>query len=299
MREVRAIRSLPFRHAAKPQLGVEVFRLSDLYARADRRVLDHALDTPQRPEFHTIYVGLRGRGTMVVDFTSVPLAAEHVTVVARGRVQQFVVERGVDAWMVLFAPELAGHGADDPLRAPAILSPAWAVPAIRVPARERLELLAIVDQLVTEQARPFDAFQPAIQIALLRAVLLRLERLHGGAVAPLPDPLQRFLTILERDHARTRAVSHYARAAGVSARRLGELLGDHAGKSTKQVIDERVVLEHKRLVVHTELSVKELAARTGFDEPTNMVKFFRHHTGQTPMAFRASHRTFLPSGRRS
>jgi AraC family transcriptional regulator, transcriptional activator of pobA len=56
------------------------------------------------------------------------------------------------------------------------------------------------------------------------------------------------------------------------------------------VIDDRVILEQKRLLVHTELSIKELAARTGFAEPTNLVKFFRHHTGQTPRAFRHAQR---------
>jgi AraC-like DNA-binding protein len=71
------------------------------------------------------------------------------------------------------------------------------------------------------------------------------------------------------------------------------------GKSTKQLIDERVVVEQKRLLVHTEISVKELAERTGFDEPTNLVKFFRHHTGQTPTEFRQAQRTILPSGRGS
>jgi AraC family transcriptional regulator, transcriptional activator of pobA len=65
------------------------------------------------------------------------------------------------------------------------------------------------------------------------------------------------------------------------------------------VIDERVILEHKRLLVHTDLSIKELAAKTGFDEPTNLVKFFRHHTGHTPAAFRDAQRRFLPSGRGS
>ena len=40
-------------------------------------------------------------------------------------------------------------------------------------------------------------------------------------------------------------------------------------------------------------------ARTGFDEPTNLVKFFRHHPAQTPLQFRERSRTFLPSRRRS
>ncbi|HLL22823.1 MAG TPA: hypothetical protein VK427_11855, partial [Kofleriaceae bacterium] len=99
------IRSLPFRHNAKPHLGVEVFRLRDLFARGERHELGHELDAPQRPEFHTIYLGTRGRGSIIVDFTPVPLGAGMMTIVARGRVQQFVVDRSVDAWMLLFAPE--------------------------------------------------------------------------------------------------------------------------------------------------------------------------------------------------
>jgi len=308
-----AIRSLAFRHNWKPNLGFEVFRLSELYDRAERRsiasptsggarsnaercgvMIDHALETPQRPQFHTIYVGVRGEGRLIVDFTPVPLGAGYLTVVARGRVQQFVVDRSVEAWMLLFAPELLGAE-----RAPALLSPVWAAPAIAVPPADRRELLALVDQLHAEHARDTDELQPEILAALLRALVLRGERLQAGRAAPPTAALERFFTILERDHATTRTVAHYARLAGVSPRRLGELLLEQTGKSTKQVIDERVVLEHKRLLAHTEVSVKELAERTGFAEPTNLVKFFRHHTGQTPLAFRAAHRMFLPSGRRS
>jgi AraC family transcriptional activator of pobA len=292
-----AIRSLPFRHGLKPALGFEIFRLSQLYDRAEQHRIDHELDAPQRPEFHTIYVGLRGRGRLIVDFTPVPLGAGTLTFVARGRVQQFAPDRAVDAWMLLFAPEflLAGGDAPDPLALPATLAPSWPAPAIAVPPGEAGELVALAEQLHAEHARPLDDVQPWVLAALLRVLVLRAERLVArlGAVAPQPaaaSPLGRFFTILERDHTATRSVAHYARAAGISARRLAELLAAHAGKPTKQVIDERVILEQKRLLVHTELSVKELAARTGFAEPTNLVKFFRHHAGATPLEFRGRHR---------
>jgi transcriptional regulator GlxA family with amidase domain len=121
----------------------------------------------------------------------------------------------------------------------------------------------------------------------------------AGKREPLPESLQRFFTILERDHAKTRSVAHYAKQAGISKRRLGELLSERLGKSTKQVIDERVVLECKRLLAHTNVSVKELAAQLAFDEPTNFVKFFKHHAHATPLEFRDAQRTFLPSRRAS
>ncbi len=98
------IRSLPFRHNQKPELGLEVFRLSSLFAREDKRALPHALRTPVRPEFHTVYVGISGRGRMDVDFAPTPIGKGILTFVARGRVQSFP-ERGIDAWIMLFTPE--------------------------------------------------------------------------------------------------------------------------------------------------------------------------------------------------
>lgn len=290
-----AIPDLPFKHNTRPGLGFEMFRLSELFARA----LPHAVDAPQRPEFHIVYLGLRGSGSLVVDFNKVALGANTLTIVVRGRVQQFVPETGVDAWMLLVSPEFIALDARsvDPLRGASVLDPGWASPALKLPATDRGELLALADQLAAEQARPLDAFQPALLASLLRTFLLRAERVARGADArPAPPPaLARFFTTLERDCTSTRSVAHYAKAAGLSARRLAELLVAHTGKSTKQVVDERVVLEQKRLLAHTDVSVKELAERTGFDEPTNLVKFFRHHTGTTPEAFRQN----LPSGRRS
>ncbi len=287
---------LAFRHNSKRALGFEIFKLSSLRARSD------ALPTlfqPKRLAFHLVLFGIRGAGSMMVDFAPVPLGVGRFVVVTHGRVHSFPSAPGPDAWMMLVAPEfltLDPHGVD-PLRGARVLSPMWPVPSLQLPAADRRELGALTEQIRAEHDRPEDAIQPALLSALLRAVLLRAERIARADNRPSPPAeLERFFTILERDCLRTREVAHYARQAGISPRRLGELVNDHAGRSTKQLIDERVVLEHKRLLAHTDVSVKELAERTGFAEPTNLVKFFRHHTGTTPLAFRD---TFLPSRRRS
>lgn len=280
-----------------------MFKLSSLYERAHRRVLSHPLETPQRPEFHTIYVGLHGRGELIVDFTPTPIGGDYITVVARGRVQQFhpKLKTNVDAWLLVFTPDfLEPPSGADPLAMPSILWPLDDVPALTLARSDHVAILQITEQLDAERNRREDRFQPYVLASLLRSILLRLERAvawHSPMTA-----LRRFFTILERDFSRTREVDHYARESGLSPRRLAELLREELGRSTKQIVNERVVLEQKRLLAHTGVSVKELAALTGFDEPTNLVKFFRLHTGQTPLEFRAAHRTgrrFLPSGRRS
>ena len=284
-----AIPDLAFRHNTKPTLGVEILRLADLFARERAGELPAPLTTPQRPQFTNILVGLTGKGTMTIDFTPVPIGAGHITVFARGRIQTFQPAKGLDAWLIAFSSEFL-----DLSPPPRALSVDWARPSIAPRGTDHRELLELAAQLAAEHGRPLDAAQPAVLVSLLRALVLRIDRYVQSGDVP-PSELQRFFTILERDCLTTRQVVHYAKASGFSARRLGELLHAHTGRSTKQVIDERVILEHKRLLAHTEISIKELAERTNFAEPTNLIKFFRHHTGTTPREFRRK----LSSGRRS
>ena len=63
------------------------------------------------------------------------------------------------------------------------------------------------------------------------------------------------------------------------------------GKSPKEMIDDRVVLEAKRLLLYSDSSVKEISHELGFDEPTNFIKYFRKHVAQTPNTFRARYLT--------
>lgn len=253
--------------------------MSELYARLERDP-SKPLAAPLRLDFHVLYVGLRGAGDIIVDFEPTPIGKKWVAFVARGRVHQFTMRtRRADAWMLLFTPEFLSLGASDPLPVPSLV----ARPSFPLAA----EITTLTELLASEYARPDDELQRPLIGALLRGVLLHVEREARATTATVTPQLARFFRALERDVLATRSAEHYARAAGLTKRRLGELLQERIGRSTKQVIDERVVLESKRLLVHTELSVKELAARVGFSEPTNFVKFFRLHAGETPQAFRA------------
>ena len=67
------------------------------------------------------------------------------------------------------------------------------------------------------------------------------------------------------------------------------MVSTSGGINAKAHIDRRVALEAKRLLVHTNHSVESIAARLGFSESTNFVKFFKRVESLTPSSFR---RTF-------
>ena len=59
-----------------------------------------------------------------------------------------------------------------------------------------------------------------------------------------------------------------------------------AGAPAKVLINQRLLLEAKRLLAHTTLPVQTIGRDLGFEEATNFVKFFRKETGMRPLAFR-------------
>ena len=72
----------------------------------------------------------------------------------------------------------------------------------------------------------------------------------------------------------------------VSYKFLNDVVKHLTGKTAKTFIDEFVILEIKRYLVSTSLSIKEIAFKTGFEEPANMAKFFKKNSQLTPLKYR-------------
>jgi AraC-like DNA-binding protein len=62
------------------------------------------------------------------------------------------------------------------------------------------------------------------------------------------------------------------------------------GRSAKQVVDDRVTLQARRLLAATEAPIADIGRQLGFPEPTNFGRFFHREVGTSPGAFRAAQR---------
>ena len=82
----------------------------------------------------------------------------------------------------------------------------------------------------------------------------------------------------------------YAALLHLSAGHLGEVVKAQSGKPAIAHIQERLVLEARRLLFHTPHSVKEIGFDLGFADASYFNRFFKRQTGVTPAAYRASSR---------
>lgn len=81
-------------------------------------------------------------------------------------------------------------------------------------------------------------------------------------------------------------LDHYLRRLGVSASRLHESCQIVAGTSPAALLHDRVVIEAKRLLVYSGVSVAEIAHRLGFEDPAYFSRFFSQRAGCSPRAYR-------------
>ncbi|GAA3126221.1 hypothetical protein GCM10017687_45910 [Streptomyces echinatus] len=119
----------------------------------------------------------------------------------------------------------------------------------------------------------------------LTAFLLRLAHLAASS-APASrqqtdSTFTRYRDAVERGFATNHSVSAYADALGYSRRTLVRAVRAATGGTPKGFIDRRVVLEAKRLLAHTDLTIGRVGAAVGFPDAANFSKFFHLHTGRS------------------
>jgi AraC family transcriptional activator of pobA len=104
------------------------------------------------------------------------------------------------------------------------------------------------------------------------------------------DIHRNFTKMVEEHYAANWSLQRFADALGVSVARLRTACRNSGGESPIRIINSRVLLEAKRFLTHTALSVAEIAHRLGFEDASYFSRFFKARCGQTPTFYKASKR---------
>lgn len=95
-----------------------------------------------------------------------------------------------------------------------------------------------------------------------------------------------FLKLLAQHCHHTREVSFYAEKLCITTTYLYKLTRKRWNMSPKQIIDQQTICEIKTLLSNTNMSVKEIANKLHFDDTPYMCRYFRQHTGLSPLQYR-------------
>jgi len=99
-----------------------------------------------------------------------------------------------------------------------------------------------------------------------------------------------FKALLDRNFISNKKPAEYAQVLNISTAYLNECVKNTTGHSVSSHIQQRVILEGKRLLYHTDKSVKEIASDLGYEDYPYFSRLFKKVTGMTALTFRSGNR---------
>jgi AraC family transcriptional activator of pobA len=277
----------------KPGLSMEleILSIKDLYAKNKE-----LLTLPHRADFYHIIWVEKGKATHLVDFDPVKVDKNSLLFISKGKVHFFDSAEKFDGKVILFTDRFFCKNHDDVnfLNSTILFNDLLETSALQLDG-VKTQLVQLFELIQMELRNASHSFQRDILKNYLHSFLLlcdqekRKQGFKEIPKGPDRDYAILFISLLNENFAKIKSVQAYAEMIHVSERRLNRATAQILGKSPKEIINGRVLLEIKRLLVHTNQSIKEIGFVLGFNEPTNFIKYFRQQAGQTPSEFRESH----------
>ncbi len=254
------------------------------------RDIEH-LKAPHRHQFYTFVLLLSGSGSHDIDFTTYPIQRNRLFLISPGQVHAWNELREVTGYMVIFTDSFVALSKGRKLLSAWPLFRVGQASYIDLTNAETLEWVKECRFMETEMHAP-DPFSRDAVFYAIGKLLVRASRLYASrADTETQGLLFRFQELVELHFMEKRMPKEYATLLNVSANHLNAIVKKKSGKSAGELIRQRTVLEAKRSLAHTQLSVAEIAFQLGFKDNSYFGRFFRKYAGSTPQQFREEQQT--------
>ncbi len=282
----RALTTYAFKEGFTHEL--ELGPLGESFRRAKEMVTQ-----PHRADFYHILWIQSGKAIHLLDFKEIAMNPNSLLFIRKNSVIMYDKSGNYDGKVLRFTDRFFIRNEEDAryLRECPLFNPFNESPHISITEKD-ISFPLLLTLLEEELAAPTHSLQHASLQNLVHNFIIQSERKFG--VIPertkTRDPIlelgQKFIDQVEAGFRKEKKVSVYAERMGVPEKRLQSVTFEAFGKQPKMMIDERIHLEAKRLLLFSEMTVKEITFDLGFDEVTNFIKYFRRHAGITPSEFR-------------
>ena len=270
------------------ELHLNVTTMEEIYD-ASQGETDHA----HRHDYYTILWMKKGRGTHLIDFNTYELVENGVFFVSPGQIHQVVTPVRPEGWVITFSKAFLhmNHLSEDFLTEVNLFNSFEDRPPLQL-SREVITRLENVMQGMQAIFNSSYRHKLAGMGAYLKLFLVyceeecQVEETNFRQDHPGKQLLKDFKSLVQ-EHFRTQhGVGDYAGQLAVSQKHLNQVVKSLLGQTAKEVIQEKIMLNAKRELKYSELSVKEIAYSLGYEEPLYFSAAFKKAVGVSPSAFR-------------
>lgn len=249
---------------------------------------------PHRHDFYEILLITNGSGTHTIDFQTFEIKPPCVFFLSPGQIHSLDLSDDIDGFVFLFTSEfylLDKQDKNKLLELPFFYSLNNENPPLHIPQGDNHQLLMDLFKRACNEYQESTPDSEEMTRSLLDIILVICKRLY-----PLHVPeekkrtgrllVKRFKQLIEENYQDGGSVKDYAALLAVTPNHLNETVKHLTGRTATDLIRDKVLLEVKRLLLHTELSVSEIAMKLNFVDQSYFSKYFKKHLHMSPIDFR-------------
>ena len=256
-----------------------------------------------RPHAHRDLLHLllvqKGGGILQVEDKQLAFRSPALIALPLSCVHGFEFRPGTNGWIVTASGALV----DRIERTHAALAPVLKEASVwKLNATNARSASQLFGSLVTEFRSQLPARRVAAELWLM-AIMVQTLRCKieltpdaarpGGADAALG---MRYRSLIEDNYAKPVKVAEYAKRLFVSHERLRQACLRMTGSTPLELLNARRLLEAKRCLLYTNMSIAVIAEYCGFEDPAYFSRFFTRATGKSPLRYRKTQRRSQPQG---
>ena len=167
------------------------------------------------------------------------------------------------------------------------------IPKIVIPENRKKQFNLLWEVFLMEMEEMDDLKLEMLQ-GLLKRFLILCLRIYKIGHDHLPNDdasvglIREYNYLVEKHFKELSKVSDYAELLHKSPKTLSNIFGKYVNKTPLQIINERRLLESKRLLKYSDKSVQEIAYEINFTDVQTFSRFFRSMTGASPTHYRSN-----------
>jgi AraC-like DNA-binding protein/mannose-6-phosphate isomerase-like protein (cupin superfamily) len=249
---------------------------------------------PHRHDFFEVLFLQKGSGYHVIDGNNYDIKPPCVFFLSPGQAHKLELSHDIEGYIFIFTSDfylLNRRNQNSLIEFPFFYTIHQDNPPLLLTNRADVGFLeTLFRQSIAETMQP-GKFTPDLLRSILDLILTtcaaryqgneHLQNKGKGLIL-----VKQFFHLLEENHLKNLSLNDYAEMIGVTPNHLTQTVKTLTGKTSSQIIKAKQLLEIKRLLVHTNLTVSEIANQLNFEDQSYFTKFFKRETGITPVQFR-------------
>lgn len=249
---------------------------------------------PHKHDFFEVLFLLKGSGNHIIDNNKYEVKPPCIFFLSPGQAHKLELSKDIAGYIFLFTGEFYQLGKSNKnklLEYPFFFNLKQDNPPLQIEKVNEVRFLSslfrrgsvIMEQNVTDKGD--------LAHALLELILCTCQQLYPDAEQDGEKRkghllVKRFRELIEEKYHVNLTIKQYADELGVSENHLTFSAKELTGKTSKALIKQKQIVEIKRLLKYTDMSIKEICLQFQFSDQSYFSKFFKREVGISPVAFR-------------